>query len=242
MEKRERIYPDGGRIGFFVSHYGEIAMEHYCKAKRCVEAFRAANYRELSLPEHMREEFERSVMISIVFSAMAIEAFVNDYGASTAGDDFFYDNFDRLSTLGKLQLIAKFILHRKIDKGEALYSHLKVIFNARDKLVHSKTRSAREYFEKCGYEFGSETERDVWEKFDLSDEPLLDKEEITNDFEICRIGIKAMRELAYFFDRSDEGAIAVVKLFGVDRIGASSKAGEEVSKEFSIRMIEPSRT
>ena len=32
MEKRERIYPDGGRIGFFVSHYGEIAMEHYCKA------------------------------------------------------------------------------------------------------------------------------------------------------------------------------------------------------------------
>ena len=242
MKKREQIYPEEGRIGFCVSHYGEIAMEHYCKAKRCVEAFQAANYRELALPEHMLSEFQRSVMISIVFAAMAIEAFVNDYGAATTGDDFFYDNFDRLSTLGKLQLIAKLLLRTELDKGGALYSHLKTIFGARDKLVHSKTRSAREYFEKRGYEYGSTTERDVWEGFDPNDEPLLNKESITNDFEICRIGIKAMRELAYFFDRSDEGAIAVVKLFGVDRIGASSKAGEEVSKEFSIRMIEPSRT
>jgi len=242
MGKRRRIYPEEGRIGFYISDYGEIAMAHYCEAKRCIEAFRAADFRELALPEHAASRFYRSVMISIVFSAMAIEAFVNDYGAACTSDDFFYDNFERLSTLGKLQLIAKLLLHTEIDKSTALYSHLKVIFGARDKLVHSKTRSAREYFEKRGYEYGSESERDVWEGFDPAKEPILDKEEIANDFEICRVGIKAMRELAYFFDRLDESAIAVVKLFGVDLIGASSEAGREVAKEFSVKMIEPFRS
>ena len=50
MEKRERIYPDGGRIGFFVSHYGEIAMEHYCKAGE--EVSKEFSIRMIETPAH----------------------------------------------------------------------------------------------------------------------------------------------------------------------------------------------
>ena len=112
----------GIRMQGFYSHYAEIAIENYYQAKQQYAELKSENFP--SFEGYTSFEIETKIMITIVFSTMAIESFINDYISVCIGDDEYYKNFDRLTILGKLQLIVQFIYKETLNKGTALYSGL----------------------------------------------------------------------------------------------------------------------
>ena len=121
----DAIYPNSFRINYFANTYCEMAMESYYNAKDLYLQIKKDNY----VGERIHElvGMEKQVISAVVFSAMCIESFFNDYSAACLGDVEFYDNFDKLSTISKFQLIAQFILKKEIDKSKSYYSRLKLL-------------------------------------------------------------------------------------------------------------------
>lgn len=205
----EYIYPNGEiRRNYMARMYCEMALEGYYDASLFHDKIVKSGYSYDEIDT--LDDMNKRVVATIVFSAMAIEAFINDYAAACLGDSDFYDNFDRLSVLSKFELIARFILKSDIDKGKAYYYYLKTLIKQRDAYVHSKSLHVP---------FPDTSENDS-ESYNYALEhggveiPLLDKQELEKDFRSARDALKAIKEFADYFDRHDHGAYAVPKLFG----------------------------
>ncbi len=187
--------PKYARKNYMAGTYSEIAMEALYKADGLYKKIQEENYSANSF-EHM-DEFEKQIVIAVVFSAMCIESFFNDYAATELGDDEFYDNFDKLSTISKFQLIAKFILKTKIDKSESYYGFLKVLIKNRDSYVHNKSKGVQMYM------YSEEEAKEFFDAFienasEYVDEPHF-KSEIDSCFQQAVDAMKAVRDIAIFF-------------------------------------------
>lgn len=210
------IYPWVGlRQGGIYSNYADIAIEHYYFAKQGYNELLRSGTEAYNLCGDIRN----NSIISTVFSAMCIESFLNNYAAACLGDDDFYGNFDKLSPEGKLQLIAMFILKVQIDKGASYYCHLKRLFKDRNMYVHNKSRGYS-WEEIC--RIHNVTPMPLDEINDLYEHPenyelvqnseeqwKQEKEYIAS----AQNGIKAMRDIATFFDTHDDTAYAISQLF-----------------------------
>ena len=175
----ECIYPEGARVNMLASMYSEIAMESYFYASKCYQVIRDNNYSRACVYDET--EMDKHIVKTVVFSAMSIESFLNDYAAACLGDSEFYENFDKLSAIGKFQLIAKFILKCKVEKDRDYYFYLKTLFRLRDSYVHNKSKS----FDLTGFGISLE-DWDYIQEMHKEEVPedsgALDKDEIDNDF------------------------------------------------------------
>ena len=232
--KSNAIYPSGGRMHYMVRPYADIAVENYKKANSLYREIEAAGFKELNLVNQY-EEFCHCIVISIVFSAMAIEAFINNYGAACLGDDFFYENFDRLSVIGKLQLISKFLLKKELDKSKEYYYCLKTTFSERDKFIHSKTISTHDYLIKNGYTIHHNIEDALDSLEYMRDDPILDQEDMKVDLKLSYTAIKAMKNIADYFDENDSNVHAKHSFFRVGGLYAVEPSiFHDVYQEFGI--------
>ena len=210
--KPRKIYPDCARTHVLTFNHSRIAMKHYCLAKAELEQIKEKKY-----DFEARENFcamSEHIDVVCVFSAMAIEAYFNDYAAACLGDSEFYDNFDRLSTISKFQLIAKFILNVELDKSKAYYSHLKALIKERDSLVHGKSTA-------FVYDSDLYVRRDG--NSDIPELPGVDADEVHKDFKRAQNAIKALRDIAEFFDSIDYNASAKFKLLNCSYLSAKTK-------------------
>lgn len=223
----EEFYPrDFARQNCLASFYSEIAMESYVNAHILYNEIKKDDYRGENLYKLCK--MQKQVISTVVFSAMCIESFLNDYAASCLGDDEFYDNFDKLSAISKFQLIAQFILKTEIDKSKSYYFRLKELFRNRDSYVHNKSSDAEIY----GY---SEDEYEMFNAFREEFEAgLIDsnlsKTETDNDFRQALNALKAVYELATFFDFRDSNIKAVIRLFGPHCIDYDEEPEQKVKK------------
>ena len=95
----ENIYPEGARNNMLAGMYSEIAMEAYFHATKYYRVIRENDYS--AFVGYELSELNKYIVKTVVFSAMSIESFLNDYAAACLGDSEFYSNFDKLSTIGK---------------------------------------------------------------------------------------------------------------------------------------------
>ena len=188
------------RIDNLSSNYVDIAMQHYYDAKimgnhmiydcDAVEAFQ------------LQSDFYKHSIISIVFSHMAIEAFLNDYAATYLGDNTFYGNYDNLNTLSKFHFIATFVLQAEFDKSKSYYGLLKDLTKRRNAFVHNKSQEIdlpdSDKDIPNGVEFEYPARRDTEYK-----------QQLRETFN----ALKAIRELAIYFDKNDKGFNAIGRLF-----------------------------
>ena len=210
MAAEKGFYPEYfSRKNYLCSMYAEIAVENYYHAKDAYDRLKEMDYYCGETGDEI-DKLNKCSAISVVFSAAAIEAFLNDYSAACLGDEEFYDNFDKLSVLSKLQLIAKFIMHTTIDKSKSYYGCLKILERERNELIHSKsvaitgvgyTKSEYEELQKSFHEADDDSE---WE---------IDISSYSEPFRTAKNGIIAMKDLALFFDRNDKNAHAVICFF-----------------------------
>jgi len=84
----------------------------------------------------------RTAISAIVFQALAVEAYVNLYGAIKMGEKKYYSEIETgkkgISTAVKITMIYKQSLHKSFPVNEKVYLDLKDLFEKRNKLVHYK--------------------------------------------------------------------------------------------------------
>lgn len=205
----EKIYPDGGRINCFSKMYCEIAMESYYKAMKSYDLIKDNDFSWDSYDE--LDRLNKSIVSTIIFSAMAIESFINNYAAACLGDSEFYDNFDRLSIISKFELIARFILNSEINKSASYYYRLKILFRNRDYYVHNKSRK----MSFLGYTWEEIQTYDAGvESGEIKEGPhILDKKEIDDDIRSAIESLKAIKDIAIYFDQYDSNIFALYQFF-----------------------------
>ena len=99
--------------------------------------------------ENFKDNLFANYHIVVVFSAMTLEAFVNDYLAVCLSDDFFYSNLDKLKIKQKIEVIYNIIWEIEFDKSEKLYNCIHNLIKERNEFVHSKSENFNsEWFEK----------------------------------------------------------------------------------------------
>lgn len=204
----DAIYPNYPRQNSMAGVYSDIAIDAYYNARELHQKIIMSNYNCENMSDF--SSMEKQVIITVVFSAMCIEAFFNDYAASCLGDKEFYKNFDKLSTISKFQLIVKFILKTEIDKSKAYYSRLKQLVRNRDNYVHSKSLYAD--LPKISQEDCAEYE----EYINVSEDTIIDffweKEYVDNILKEALDALKTIRDIAKFFDSHDSEVNAFSRL------------------------------
>lgn len=204
-------YPKIGiRKNSLANDYVSIALKAYSEMKEWYETLKVQEADLDSIFDYNLIYQKR--IIATVFAHMAIESFINNYAAACLGDNEFYDNFDKLSIEGKLQLISKFILNYRLEKNNQLCASLKRLKRNRNNFIHNKS-----------YKIDAEKSRN-YRRFVLGEDYAVD-DEIENEYKIFLRGvgadlievkksIKAIIELANFFDSRDENVLATLELFG----------------------------
>jgi hypothetical protein len=84
----------------------------------------------------------------IVFSAMALEAYIYDYASRNLGTTFVQKHLDKLDLVSKYVIGIHLITSRKFPKNAEIYNKLQTLTSQRNKLVHSKSFA----FEDSNYE------------------------------------------------------------------------------------------
>lgn len=229
------------RKEYAVSNYSWISMLHYWEAK--------SNYEQLSSLKFMcgeavelRKTLTNSSIVTVTFSAMALEAFLNDYAATDLGDKFFYENFEILRPMGKLQLIAKFILNADLVKGTTLYNLVDSLFRERNNYVHSKSKDGHDLgmTEDEYKEFLAFAETDEGKEF-LSQSSEIDMDTPKIMLQSAFSALCALREVGKFFDEHDDEKTALTKLLSAGGYVTASPDEiarvQAVQKELGIPLI-----
>ena len=241
MKDKKKIFPEScSRINLLDWMYADIAMENYYHAK---EHYKKLSRFELICNESMDAEFsiKKHSVISVIFSAMCIESYLNNYAATCLGDDEFYGSFDMLSVESKFNMISSFILGVKIDKGRSYYSRLKDLVRLRNSYIHNKSQEFRiEAFTKT-----IDGESVILADSDDIPEGLqevsgtIDCAEYKAYIREARNGIAAVKDIALFFDENDANAHAIFTIFkpGFVKECAGGSPVDIVLKEFDIRGV-----
>jgi hypothetical protein len=229
------------RKDYAVANFSWISMLHYWEAKK--------NYEQLSCLKYICGEavelgmtFINSSIITVTFSAMALEAFFNDYAAKKLGDKLFYENFEILRPMGKLQLIAKFILNTDVIKGTTLCNLVDTLFRERNNYVHSKSKDGHDLgmTEDEYKEFLAFAETDEGKEF-LSQPSEIDMKTLKAMLQSAFDALCALREVGKFFDEHDSEKTALARLLSAGGYVAASPDEithvQEVQKELGIPVI-----
>jgi len=85
------------------------------------------------------KELAKSAVTIIVFSTMAIEAYIYDYASRHLGDNFVKDHLDKLDTLSKWVIIPELITGKEMPRHENWNELLARMIKTRNLIIHHKS-------------------------------------------------------------------------------------------------------
>ncbi len=126
------------RVGSLSRVYFNISQEEYIKALE----FDLIDTSSLDEEERYKtsDESTRHAVKAIVFSAMCLESAINDYAGWQLGDRYYESHLDSLDVVSKWVVIPKLVCGKELPKSGASFSALKKLVQARNQLVHNKSR------------------------------------------------------------------------------------------------------
>lgn len=205
------IYPDSFRTNNLSSLYCDIATEAFYYASKEYEKL-PNNLQNPDTDYEIIYTIRKNLVVTTVFSAMCIESFFNDYAATCMGDSEYYDNYDKLSIISKFHLISSFILETEVDKSKKYFYYLKRLFKRRDDYVHNKSKNFEWKYTR--EELISDIDKDEFELDDYLDSGYKnDKADIYNKIKEALCDLKAIKEIALYFDSIDSSVCAINRLF-----------------------------
>ena len=216
-------------MNYNASIYCEMAMEAYYNLKKTVENM------EDELEEYVKngKYIKKCAISTVVFSAMCLEAFFNDYLAVYFGDEDYYQSFDSLKPISKFQLICKFLFNIKMDKNSLYYTYTKQLFKYRNEYVHSKSTEMPDSLGAASLEELEEPENE-----DVNHSILVNEKHNCNlTINLAEESLKAIKEIAVLFDSYDSNVYAVQKLFGTGmRFGMDDERENEHHK-YALKLL-----
>ena len=92
-----------------------------------------------------RNHIHRESTSAILFSALAVEAFLNTYGVIRMGEAYYQEHVERLSPKTKVSVITLAVAERLLEPSDEVLRAVDVVFKARNKVAHPKTEQADLY-------------------------------------------------------------------------------------------------
>ncbi|MBD2060490.1 hypothetical protein H6F88_31610 [Oculatella sp. FACHB-28] len=78
-------------------------------------------------------------VVTIVFSALAVEGYIYDYAARKLTDNFVEEHIDKLKVISKYIVVTKLVTGKDFPKDGKAYQMLKQLISNRNYIVHSKS-------------------------------------------------------------------------------------------------------
>ena len=232
------FFPENiARIQANESSYSTIAFRALCDAEKIYKELLQDDEKFLDPDETFM--IDECVAVCETFSAFAVEGYLNTYAAACLGDDMFYDNFEKLSVLSKLQLITALLYHESIDKGGELHYLIKNLFSSRDSHAHSKNMSISGKYgvsEKAIEEY-EKLFSEHW-KEELDDTIKSIKSRYQDEIKGAELSVKAIAAVACFIDAHDTTAFAQFRLLPFSFEGKIEKPQEESHNRYTTRPVE----
>lgn len=226
------------RVNWMGALYADIAVENYYLSKRQYGEMISSHFEYYDDIQDGYETAIKHAVTAVVFSAMAIEALLNDFGVECMRSKAFFQSFDKLSVIDKMCFIVEFIFHKPFDKSQAYYSSLKALINHRNAFVHSKSDyPTDEQFEEfmSYYEYDPQNPDTGKEAFEADY-----KEEAKRRMLMARDAIKAMHHITQYIDENDPEYHSTLRLLLPQIIEGDKRlimtAKEDVYPELGIKL------
>ena len=128
------------RCNNFTAMYCEIAMEAYRDALLMYGDGKKKNWKIVEgVDPNITHLILKKTMTTVVFSAMAAEAFINDYLAARLGDNVFLGVYNHSHYYEKLDRICTIFAVRN-HKEQDWYKATRMMFTIRNEYVHSYSK------------------------------------------------------------------------------------------------------
>ncbi len=95
----------------------------------------------------LQEETEKLVIQVIVFSAIAIEAYIYDYGSRNLSDVFIKKYLDKLDPISKWVIIPKLVTGKELPRKHRWFELLTKLTRERNGIIHYKSSPPPTKFE-----------------------------------------------------------------------------------------------
>jgi hypothetical protein len=132
-----------------IGHFSRIIKEHYQKwgeLTRKIEELKsthvyAGKTNGVSDPKLAAHEtdLEKTAFVLIVFSAMALEAYIYDYAARHLGDVFVKDHLDKMDTVSKWVIVPELVTGKPLPNRLQWHGRLKKLIQVRNSITHYKS-------------------------------------------------------------------------------------------------------
>lgn len=128
------------------SSFYSIAYRHYHQIEQLVAERgqrTVKNDEDVDFVCEKNAAIQRSAMVTVIFSALTLEAFINHYGIERFSRSFFDNHLDNLNPVSKWLILPRLIVGQQLSTDGQSYESLIGLFRLRNKLVHYKTRKKR---------------------------------------------------------------------------------------------------
>lgn len=85
------------------------------------------------------DAIEKAAIVSVIFSALTLESFINYYAIDRTSKNYFLKHLDKLSPVTKWLIFPKLFTGNQISTDSQSYQLLDKLFKLRNKLVHDKS-------------------------------------------------------------------------------------------------------
>lgn len=89
----------------------------------------------------LSEEIGKLAAVTIVFSAITIEAYIYDYAARHFSDSYVQNYVDKMDTISKWVIVPRLITGRELPRNHRWFQLIKSLISERNSIVHSKSSS-----------------------------------------------------------------------------------------------------
>lgn len=129
----------------FKTFFG-IATRNYSKTKDlCKErdSTRIIKDEDVDFACLKNAEIQRKAMITVIFSHMTLESYINFYGIENFSRSHFKNYLDKLDIKSKWVIIPELVTGKQINTESEAFRFLGELISLRNRLVHEKTRHKR---------------------------------------------------------------------------------------------------
>lgn len=127
------------RLGGHSHIYCDIAEYEFSQNLEIMAIYKVE--KDEYIRSELKQNYAKSGIKTIIFSALSLEAGINDYAAWQLGDSYFEKHLSSLDVLSKWIIIPNLICKKSIDKSGPAYCALKKLITARNELVHNKSKN-----------------------------------------------------------------------------------------------------
>lgn len=209
----EAFHFSDARANFLAMHYVEIAAKNYLQAENQLKGLQ--DHKPLSGEFAIGDEIFQHTVTCVVFSALAIESYINDYSCKIMGDSFFYENLQSLSVISKLQLCYRLITESELDKGtSACYALLKKLTKMRNDFVHNKSSECSGMSAEALESYDEALAAGLVQELTYEDHVSSMMADLTIDLANAWDSLRAIFEVAKLIDSIDDHAYSEIILLG----------------------------